>query len=364
MRRLILRFAWATYAVVVVLVVLPLAGAVAWLATTGPARGRSPVQPLEDPATLEDPALRGFAGGFGGDVVIGGAVISGRVVALFVVVVLLAVAAGVVARLARRAVTVVVGPLDALGDLAEGAEVGTSMAATVPSGIAEVDRLERALIRGSERTARRLSAEREFAANASHQLRTPLTALLIRLEEIAATDDIDVVREESAIAIAQVERLSGVVTELMGPNRSGEEGGSGISLDTVLAGLQREWQPAFAASRRSIRVDGQRGLRVRATPLGLGQIFSTLVENSLAHGAGTVTFDCRRAGPSVVIEVRDEGTGIPANLAPHIFERRISSRGSGLGLGLARDLAETLGGRLELIHPEGAVFALFLSADG
>lgn len=328
------------------------------------------MQPLGDPATpgdpgtLGDPALSGITEGLGRQFVIGRAVISGGVVALFVVVVLLTVAAGGVALLARRAVRVVVGPLDALGDLAEGAEVGTSMTATVPSGIAEVDRLERALVRGSERTARRLTSEREFAANASHQLRTPLTALLIRLEEIAATDDLDVVREESAIAIAQVERLSGVVTELMSRNRGGEDAGSGISLDSVLAGLQREWQPAFAASRRSIRVDGERGLRVRASVLGLGQIFSTLVENSLAHGAGTVSFDCRRAGPSVVIEVRDEGTGIPASLAPHIFERRISSGGSGLGLGLARDLAETLGGRLELIRPEGAVFALFLSADG
>ncbi|WP_371814050.1 sensor histidine kinase [Phycicoccus sp. HDW14] len=211
------------------------------------------------------------------------------------------------------------------------------------SGIDEVDTLDAALIRGAQQGAKRLASERDFAADASHQLRTPLTALLMRLEEINLTDDLTVVAEESTIAIGQVERLSKVVDDLMSRTRHGAEANPSVSLDSVLASLQREWQPAFAGARRSVKVSGERGLVVRATPVALGQILTTLLENSLAYGRGTVEVNARRAGPSVVIEVTDEGDGVSPTLAPHIFERSVSSSGSGLGLSLARDLAEAAG---------------------
>jgi signal transduction histidine kinase len=239
---------------------------------------------------------------------------------------------------------------------------GDTRPSPLTTGIEEVDRLDEALVRGAQHTARRLASERDFAADASHQLRTPLTALLMRLEEIAATDDLGVVAEESTIAIAQVERLSRVVDDLMSRTRSGVGASPAVSLDSVLASLQREWQPAFASARRSILVSGERGLGVRATPVALAQILTTLLENSLAHGRGTVEIAARRSGPSVVIEVTDAGEGVPATIAPHVFERSVSSSGSGLGLSLARDLAEAAGGRLELVSARPAVFALFLSA--
>ncbi|HET7760784.1 MAG TPA: HAMP domain-containing sensor histidine kinase, partial [Phycicoccus sp.] len=220
-----------------------------------------------------------------------------------------------------------------------------------------------ALARGAQQGAKRLASERDFAADASHQLRTPLTALLMRLEEIASTDDLGVVEEEANIAIGQVERLSRVVDDLMSRTRSGVGASPAVSLDSVLASLQREWQPAFAAARRSIHVSGERGLGVRATPVALAQILTTLLENSLAHGRGTVEISARRSGPSVVIEVTDGGEGVPATIAPHVFERSVSSSGTGLGLSLARDLAEAAGGRLELVSARPAVFALFLSAS-
>jgi len=252
-------------------------------------------------------------------------------------------------------------PLARMAAQAERLGEGVSTKDSAPSGIAEIDRLAAALNRGSAEASKRLAAEREFAADASHQLRTPLTALLMRLEEISSTDDLEVVAEEAAIAIGQVERLSGVVDDLLARTRSGAEEVGQVGLDTVLAGLQREWQHSFARVRRTIHVTGERGLRVRAAPGALSQIISTLFENALTHGAGTVTVAARRVGPSVVVEVSDQGAGIPPALAPHVFERSVSSKGSGLGLALARDLAQAQGGRLELVEPSGALFAVFLS---
>lgn len=252
-------------------------------------------------------------------------------------------------------------PLTELAVRAERLGAGESRFMPLNSGIGELDRISDVLSRSAHQVTRNLAAERDFAADASHQLRTPLTALLMRLDEIASTDDLGVVQEEAQVAIDQVERLSKVVDELMGRTRVSDPTRPSVSLDAVLASLQREWQPAFASSKRSMRIHGERGLRVRATPVALAQILSTLVENALAHGRGTVDIAARRAGPSVVIELGDEGAGVAPAIAPHIFERSVSSSGSGLGLTLARDLAEDNGGRLELVSTQPAVFAVFLS---
>ncbi|KQU69349.1 histidine kinase [Phycicoccus sp. Root563] len=253
-------------------------------------------------------------------------------------------------------------PMTQLADRAERLGAGESRIQPLHSGIAELDQVSQVLSRSAQTLTKSLASERDFAADASHQLRTPLTALLMRLEEIAATDDLEVVQEEANIAIAQVERLTRVVDDLMSrTRRGGDEPKATVSLDSVIAALQREWQPAFEQARRSVRVHGERGLVVQATPVALSQVLSTLLENSLAHGRGTVDVAARRSGPSVVVEVTDQGEGVPATIAPHIFERSVTTSGTGLGLALARDLAESNGGRLELIQAQPAIFALFLS---
>jgi signal transduction histidine kinase len=254
-------------------------------------------------------------------------------------------------------------PMTQLADRAERLGAGESRFQPLVTGLVEVDRVSEVLARSADQMTRSLASERDFASDASHQLRTPLTALLMRLEEIAVTDDPEVVREEAAIAIAQVERLTKVVDELLSRARRGHDAPPpSVSLDSVIATLQREWQPAFEQARRSVHVHGQRGLLVRATSVALTQVLSTLLENSLAHGRGTVDVQARRSGPSVVVEVSDQGEGVGAAIAPHIFERSVSTaQSTGLGLALARDLAEANGGRLELIQAQPAIFALFLS---
>src|SRR5680860_290068 len=229
-------------------------------------------------------------------------------------------------------------PMAQLADRAERFSAGESRFQPLVTGIGEVDRIAEVLSRSALQMTRSLASERDFASDASHQLRTPLTALLMRLEEIGVTDDLAVVKEEAGIAIAQVERLTKVVDELLSRSRKGHVASPpSVSLDSVIAALQREWQPAFEQARRSVRVHGQRGLRVLATPVALSQVLSTLFENSLAHGRGTVDVHARRSGPSVVVEVSDQGEGVAAAIAPHIFERSVSTaKSSGLGLALAR----------------------------
>ncbi len=264
-----------------------------------------------------------------------------------------------VRRYAKRAAT----PLTTLAEQAERLGAGDARFVPIESGIAEVDRVSQVLSASARHLMTSLSSERDFASDASHQLRTPLTALLMRLEEISLTDDLEVAREEATIAIEQVERLNDTVDALLSRARQGQKNSpDSVSLDSVLAALQREWQPAFEAEQRTIRVTGERGLRVVTTVVALSQIMSTLVENSLAHGRGTVRIDARRSGPSVVVEVSDQGLGIAPAIAPHIFERSVSTKSTGLGLGLARDVAESHGGRLELVQGQPVVFALFLSA--
>lgn len=285
-----------------------------------------------------------------------------RVLVLLVVLSLVGMAVGYVVALrsARR----LGAPMAELAESAEALGEGSSRVQAMTSGIPEVDRVSSVLARSSRQVSTSLAAERDFAANASHQLRTPLTALLMRLEEISMSEDIEAIREEAGIAISQVERLTRVVDELLGrARRAADEPLPTVSVDSVIAGLQREWQPAFEQARRSVRVYGERGLQVRATPVALAQILSTLLENSLRHGRGTVELQVRRSGPSVVIEVTDQGVGVDPSLAPRIFERSVSGGrgGTGLGLALARDLAESVGGRLDLIQARPAVFALFVS---
>jgi signal transduction histidine kinase len=284
-----------------------------------------------------------------------------RLLAIIAALSVIAVLSGVV--VASLQASRFAGPMAQLADRAERFGAGESRFQPLVTGIGEIDRIAEVLARSALQMTRSLASERDFASDASHQLRTPLTALLMRLEEISVTGDLMVVKEEAGSAIAQVERLTKVVDELLSRSRRGHVAEPpSVSLDSVIAALQREWQPAFEQARRSVRVHGQRGLFVRATPVALSQVLSTLLENSLAHGRGTVDVHARRSGPSVVVEVSDQGEGVPSTIAPHIFERSVSTaQSSGLGLALARDLAEANGGRLELIQAQPAIFALFLS---
>jgi signal transduction histidine kinase len=234
-----------------------------------------------------------------------------------------------------------------------------------PSGVEEIDLVAVELARSADRMAGRLAAERQFAQDASHQLRTPLAALSMRLEEIMITTERDEVREEARISVEQVERLVTVIDDLLAASRKAAGGTTEVVvLAEVLQQQEEEWSAPFLDSGRRLVVDVDPDLEVLATPGALAQVIATLVENSLKHGDGTTTVRTRpgASSGSVVVEVADEGPGVPEDLAPRIFERHVTSgHGTGLGLSLARDLVSADGGRLELAQRHPAVFAVFLS---
>lgn len=252
-----------------------------------------------------------------------------------------------------------------LADRAERLGSGQKRTPLKATGLPEVDRVAELIDRSADRVERLIAAERQFASDASHQLRTPLTALSMRLEEILQAEDPRTVREEARSALAQVERLATVVEHLLDNVRDNNLRAGPVPLDDVVLQQVVEWEPAFHAAGRLVRASGTRGLVALATPNGLSQVLATLLENSLIHGAGTVTVSTRSTGISLVVEVTDEGPGVPPELGPRIFERSVSGRrGTGLGLAVARELAEGEGGRLELVQQKPPVFALFLSAAG
>jgi len=271
------------------------------------------------------------------------------------------VAVGLAVWMARRLTR----PMEELALAAERLGSGDARPLGRRYGIPELDQVAEGLDGSAQRITDLLAAGRDFAADASHQLRTPLTALSMRLEEmIGSADQPEVVREEGAAALAQTERLAQVVSQLLGRVARRSVGGtpSLASVDDIVAQQVVEWDPAFRRIGRKLVVTGERGMFAYVTPVSAAQVIATLLDNALVHGDGTVTIRTSQTPKSVVVEVRDQGKGVPQDLAPRIFERSVSGRpgGTGLGLALARSVIVADGGQVVLVRPRPAVFAVFL----
>ena len=256
-------------------------------------------------------------------------------------------------------------PLIYLAAQAEQIGSGGVRARVEESGIEEIDLVSEELARTGERMAGRLAAERQAAADASHQLRTPLTALSMRLEEIELISTEDEVRAEARTCLEQVERMTNVVTELLDVSKRQTSQTEAIHILEVFNMAREEWEDQFEAAGRPLVFLDEAERPILADAGKLGQVLATLIENSLRYGGGT-TRVWAHAGTSkrgVVIEVSDEGEGIDESLAPDIFEKGVSGHGStGIGLALAHALAQAMGGRLELKTNKPPVFTVSVAA--
>jgi signal transduction histidine kinase len=228
-------------------------------------------------------------------------------------------------------------------------------------GIDELDRICDVLDRAAGQIAAVIQRERTLADDVSHQLRSRLTALRMRLEEISMSPEPGVRREASA-ALEQAERLSAVVDEILAQARTARaEGAREVDVGREVAAVVDEREPTLRGLGRRVEVDAPDPLVALAEPGRLQQTVGVLVDNALEHGRGTVRVGVRRSGRHVVVEVTDEGAGVPPELVGKIFERGVSGGdGTGIGLALARALVESDGGRLELSRPVPPVFAVYL----
>jgi signal transduction histidine kinase len=230
------------------------------------------------------------------------------------------------------------------------------------SGIAELDAVASALDQSASRIDDLVRAEREMATNASHQLRTPLTALRLRLEELVNLTD-DAARTEAVSALAQADRLADTIDEMLALARAYSRADlRRVDLGRLVAERVETWRATARRKHRSIELSADAGCEVEGAAPALAQAVDALIDNALRHGAGTVHVAVDRRPRHVEVIIGDDGPGIPEDLADTVFERHVSFHGgTGVGLALARSLVESSGGRLELTDARRARFRILLT---
>ncbi|MGH2947689.1 MAG: sensor histidine kinase [Solirubrobacteraceae bacterium] len=249
------------------------------------------------------------------------------------------------------------------------------------TGRDEVGDLARALARMQEELRRQEAARRSFVATASHELRTPLTMLQGTMELLAedlrdGRVDVEDAQLQVGNARRELRRLSALAGELLDLSRldaAVQLRSEPVELGELARAVAAEFH--LRAGERDVELDvvpPAEGCWGRGDPDAVARVVRILLDNALRYGppgeAVTLTVSCagRRAG----VTVADRGPGIPPEEREHIFERFHRGRdtgsegGFGLGLAIGRELAQRMGGALELAEREerGACFELTLPA--
>src|SRR5436190_10146453 len=265
-----------------------------------------------------------------------------------------------VSLLLARSVTKPLGDLEsAAGALGAG---DLTVRAAVPRGPGEIRGLAESFNATAARLEQLVGTQRAFIADASHQLRTPLAAMRLRLENLEA-DVSGHAAEDLEGAPAEVRRLSRLVDGLLALTRAEQSTSAPVSLpvEELLAGRVDAWE-AFAAERQ-VRIDtvSSSGLAVRATPGRLEQVVDNLLNNALevAPEGSTVHLEARGRGSWVELHVSDEGPGMSEVDRARAFDRfwqsasaRVDMEGAkehfGLGLAIVHELVAADGGHVRL----------------
>jgi two-component system sensor histidine kinase BaeS len=255
-----------------------------------------------------------------------------------------------------------------LGRLGERAEVD--------GGGAEIDQLREALNHLSATLQREEELRRATVADVAHELRTPVSGILGRIE--AAQDAVlsDERRNLEAMH-AEARRLAKLIADLERLAHAERPGRTLEKRRIDLADLARVRARTFAERFAAAGIDFRREFDpapVRGEPARLEQVIDNLLENALRYTdrGGSVELSVSRRGPHVVLEVADTGAGIEAEALPHVFERfwradRSRSRttgGAGVGLAIVRELVRAHDGRVvvESAPGEGSLFRVVLPA--
>jgi signal transduction histidine kinase len=227
-------------------------------------------------------------------------------------------------------------------------------------GSVEQRSLARSFNEMTDKLSRALATEKRFVADASHQLRTPLTGLRLRLEEASHAETPAQAEPDLREGMREVDRLAGMVDELLALSRAQNGGGPGAELDPVATaddGVARWRAAAEEHGVELVRARDHAPRRAFGAAPDADRALDSLIENAIVYaGRGRVTV--RVDGPE--IEVLDEGPGLARGEEAAVFERfhrgaagRSGARGTGLGLSIARQLAERWGGAVTLANRDG-----------
>jgi signal transduction histidine kinase len=271
---------------------------------------------------------------------------------------------GLVWLVARRLAHRLAQPLESLATTALRLGEGDFSVRSPQTRIREIDAVGAALDTTAARLDDMLARERAFSANASHQLRTPLAGLRLQLEAALADPSADS-RAAMTASVGAADRLEQTIDELLTLARTSSRTTAAGQLDLggLFDDLSRTWAARVAADDRTLALTIAPQLpNANASPAAVRQILGVLIDNAVVHGAGAITVTAREAADAVAIDVSDEGGGI-TDEEPELFTRQAPhAQGHGIGLALARSLAEAEGGRLRLTRPAPPIFTLLLPA--
>jgi signal transduction histidine kinase len=247
-------------------------------------------------------------------------------------------------------------PVRALEETAASLSAGDLAARVTVSGPPEIRELGRTFNETADWLEALIDSQRGFVADASHQLRTPLTALRLRLENLRyAVDPSDLPAVEAALS--ETGRLTRLVDGLLALARAEAEHAPRevVDLTAVVAGRAGAWEPLASDGGVTIVTELPATAPARMAPGATEQILDNLVSNALdATGeGGVITISVVAAGNRWELHVSDEGPGMTEEQRAAAFDRFASGkgeRGSGLGLSIVRQLARSGGGDAHL-HP-------------
>lgn len=269
----------------------------------------------------------------------------------------IALAAGAAVRQSAR----LAAPLERLTRAAQALGGGDFSIRPSPSGLREADQAGQALESTAHRLGAVLARERAFSADVSHQLRTGLTGLLIGLESALSRPDADLTRA-ARTALVRGERLQEIIDDLVRLSRDSRVPTQPLDLRELVEEIDREWHGPLAEQGRRLTVTVEPGIPpVTAQPAAVRQIMRVLLDNALRHGRGEVAITISDVGSGLAMEVTDHGPGVQEGADPFV---RSSGDSHGIGLALARSLAEAEGGRLVLSRARPPLFTLLLPGQG
>ncbi|MFK4088281.1 sensor histidine kinase [Kribbella sp. NPDC020789] len=273
---------------------------------------------------------------------------------------------GAAVLLATTAIAVLIAstiarPLKRLDAVARRIGDGDYSARAETKGAPEIATLARTLNNSARQTDALLGSQRAFVADASHQLRTPLAAMRLTLDNIRDTSDDPQLSERIATVDAEIHRMSRMVEGLLTLARaeSTTTAAQCVDLAEVVDARSSTWSAAMDDAGVTLRVDIERPCKIIATPGAMEQVLDNILSNALtaAPAGSTVVLRARRNGPAVDLVIRDQGAGMTEEQRGRAFDRfwRAGPPGTGTGLGLAivRQLVEHDAGSVELLPADG-----------